>query len=68
LSKFLALSFGTDHCLPSAHLGLDPAALDVAGGFLPGHPTFGLNFGDVAVATVGSVPIAGFELPSWEAG
>ncbi|WP_245510181.1 hypothetical protein [Rhizobium leguminosarum] len=37
--------------LPSAHLGLYPAALIVAGGFLPGHPAaLGLDFGDMPVA------------------
>ena len=40
----------SDHRLPSAHLGLDPAALSVAGGFLPGHPVVGCDFGDMAVA------------------
>ena len=34
--------------LPSAHLGLYPAALIVAGGYLPGHPALGLDFMPVA--------------------
>lgn len=31
-------------------MGFDPAALVIAGGFLPGYPTFGFNLGDVVIA------------------
>ncbi len=51
--EVLCLEFRSDDGFPPAHPGLDPAALVVAGEFLPGRPgrpAPGLDFGDVAVA------------------
>lgn len=44
------IEFCPDDRLPSAHRGLDPAALIVAGGFLPGHPAPGRDFRDMTVS------------------
>ncbi len=48
--KMSRFEFGPDHSLPSTHLGLSATALVVAGGFLPCHPPFGLDFCNMAIA------------------
>ncbi|MFS1808986.1 hypothetical protein, partial [Bacillus anthracis] len=40
----------SDHSLPSAHLGLTPAAQIVAGRFLPGHSATGLDLLNMPVS------------------
>lgn len=48
--KMSRFEFGPDHSLPSTDLGLSATALVVAGGFLPCHPPFGLDFCNMAIA------------------
>lgn len=66
--KMSRFEFGPDHSLPSADLGLSATALVVAGGFLPCHPPFGLDFCNGDRGQVEPAPIEGWQRQSWEVG